>query len=291
MKEYIGRFAPTPSGNLHLGSLLCAVVSYLDARSQKGKWLLRIDDVDTPRVVAGAADSILASMEAHALLWDGSVVYQSEQSLQYQNALDELLDNKHAFSCGLTRKILYANYDGIYPGKAFRLDTQDPNTMAIRLDVPDKLLSLKDRWAGLYQHNLLKTSGAFVLKRRDGIYSYHLACTVDDYLSGVTHVVRGRDLLSQTPAQNYLQTLLGYPEPSYAHHGLIHNALSQKLSKQHHAQPIDSKTAASNLYKVLGALNLKPPAMCSCEGILQWAIEHWQEERMIGFDMIDETVL
>ncbi len=291
-QHYIGRFAPTPSGDLHLGSLFCAVVSYLDAKAHQGQWLLRIDDVDTPRIVQGASEKILITLNAHGLRWDQSVIYQSKQFEAYQAVVDLLLNKGKAFYCGLSRKELIRQYNGIHPGKQYRQSMDNIKDMALRLAIDDNNeIILNDRWAGQHRALLKQTMGAFSLCRRDQIYSYHLACVVDDYLSGITHIVRGRDLLSSTMAQIYIQQLLNYPMPSYAHHGLIINKDGQKLSKQHYAKQLTNNTE-DNLRKVFSAIQLYPPSTLTVpEDLLRWASEQWNENHIKLFTDTNEMEL
>ncbi len=233
-----GRFAPSPSGPLHFGSLVAALASYCQAKTQQGLWLLRIEDVDTPRVVAGAGDQILRDLEAFGFEWDGAVSYQSDQFEQYQYFLDQLLSQRDCYACECSRRTLRelgvrnGPLGQIYPGLC-RLKQLAPANHSIRLNIENAgQVKFNDQVYGEFALNLPESVGDFVLKRVDNIYAYHLAVVVDDELQGVNEVVRGADLLENTCLHIYLQQALGFKTPGYMHIPLVDNAAGVKLSKQ-----------------------------------------------------------
>ncbi|HYS42393.1 MAG TPA: tRNA glutamyl-Q(34) synthetase GluQRS, partial [Geobacteraceae bacterium] len=236
----IGRFAPSPTGPLHLGSLVTAVGSYCMARRLGGQWLLRIEDLDLPRVIPGIADDMLRSLECLGFQWDGEVVYQSRRLDAYRAALDKLVKQGIAYPCGCSRAeiALIASaphkHDGelVYPGICRDGIPQDKSERAVRVKVYDEVISFDDRVMGRYSQALSASCGDFVIQRADGPFAYHLAVVVDDAESGVNQVVRGSDLLSSTPRQIYLQKVLGYPTPDYCHLPLVVNPDGTKLSKR-----------------------------------------------------------
>jgi len=275
---YIGRFAPTPTGPLHFGSLVAALASYLDAKANHGKWLLRIEDLDPPREDPTASTTIPKQLTDHGLIWDGDIVYQSQQSQAYEAALNHLAERHQTFFCQCSRKQL-APSQGRHLGAC---DSTEENA-AIRLAVPNRVITFKDGVYGTFEQNLLKEVGDQVLKRKDGLYAYQLAVVVDDYLSGVTHVVRGVDLLDNTPRQIYLMQCLGYPIPQYLHIPLVTNEQGQKLSKQNQAMAIDSQYAKANLIKALEFLQQPvTPAMRNADiaSLLRLASDQWQPKRI-----------
>ena len=286
---YIGRFAPSPTGPLHLGSLFTAVASYLDASSRQGKWLLRIDDLDTPRNKDGSVNAILNTLETFGLHWDDSVYYQSQHLDDYATFLAKLAQNQLTYRCICSRKLLadlppdeslnakYSIYPGICRHKSISPDTPH----AIRIKTGDCTLSFNDELQGLICRDLAGQHGDFILKRKDGIIAYHFAVVVDDYLQGVNHIVRGCDLLEETPKQIYLQQLLDFPEPAYLHVPVIVDQQGQKLSKQTLATAVDTKATNKTLFDVLVLLKQNPPNElngASATELLDWAIVHWQPD-------------
>ena len=255
--SYRGRFAPTPSGPLHFGSLVAALGSYLDARAHAGEWLLRIEDVDPPRVVAGATDAILSGLEAFGFEWDGPVEYQNHRGAAYQAALDRLDALGLVYGCHCSRKeiaeVARRGVDGpVYPGtcreRGWRGDpAREP---AWRFRVPDTRVEFHDRLLGRVACDIARECGDFVLKRADGVFTYQLAVVVDDAEQGITHVVRGADLLASTPRQIVLQQALAYPTPEYLHLPVVLDAAGDKLSKQTLAAPLDD---AAPLPALIGA--------------------------------------
>ena len=282
---YVGRFAPSPTGKLHLGSLLAAVVSFLDARANQGRWLLRIEDLDPPRSEIGATEAIIKTLSHHGLVWDGSIVYQSERLHLYQNALDRLSTESLTFYCNCARK----SYRSVYPGRCRGQVNEQPDS-AIRIQVPATEVSFTDRVTGEFSQQLERDVGDFVVKRRDGLFAYQLAVVTDDAEMGITHVVRGDDLLDNTPRQLYLLDQLGHVRPSYLHHPTVLTKTGDKLSKQTHATPIDDHFAQQNLITVFDLLGLAQPAGARhwpVTEILRWGAAHWrpqwhQIDRYIG---------
>ncbi|HEY3077419.1 MAG TPA: tRNA glutamyl-Q(34) synthetase GluQRS [Burkholderiales bacterium] len=239
---YTGRFAPSPTGPLHMGSLIAALASWLDARAAGGRWLVRVEDLDRPRAVPGAADEILRSLERLGLGWDGEIVYQSRRDALYGAALDKL--RAHTYWCSCTRReiadsSLALATDGahIYPGTCRTRKAPEGRALRIRTDRQE--IRFHDRLQGAQSQVLERDIGDFVLYRADGLYAYQLAVVVDDAAQGVTDVVRGADLLDSTPRQIYLQRLLGVPTPRYLHVPVAVNAAGEKLSKQTGAMPIE----------------------------------------------------
>ena len=273
---YIGRFAPTPSGYLHFGSLVAALASYLDARAVNGRWLLRMEDLDPPREVPGAQQAILATLESYGLHWDGELVRQSERHAEYRALVERLLERGLAYACTCSRKRLEA-YQGIYPG--FCRDAGHPRAnAAIRLRVPERRYGFDDRVQGHYSQDLAREVGDFVIQRRDGLYAYQLAVVLDDAWQGVTDVVRGADLLDSTPRQLYLQELLGLPQPRYLHVPLIIQPDGHKLGKSYRSPPLPADQATPLLIRALRALGQALPEQAEHgqpEELLCWASQHW----------------
>ncbi len=244
-KPVIGRFAPTPSGRLHLGNVLCAMLAYLSARSQGGRFLLRIEDLDIPRCPAALSRAAVEDLTALGFTWDEPPLYQSQRSEIYQRALQYLTEQGYTYPCFCTRAQLMASVAPnlgdtvvVYPGTCRNLTKTEAaekaktRTPAIRLRVPDEEMTFTDRLYGMQTENLARDCGDFILRRSDGLYGYQLAVVVDDALSGVTEVVRGRDILSATPRQMYLQRLLGYDTPSYLHIPLLMDGEGRRLAKR-----------------------------------------------------------
>lgn len=272
---YIGRFAPSPTGALHLGSLLTALASWCDARAAGGKWLLRIEDIDTPRIQQGAIEHILRSLEYYGLLWDDDVVYQSQRTQHYQHALNTLQQQQQVFWCTCTRSQLGS---AIYTGHC-RVHHQFRPHASIRLAVPQAtVIGFNDGVFGAQQEDISQSVGDFVIYRRDALFAYQLAVVVDDALQGVTHVVRGADLLDNTARQIYLQQCLRYITPHYTHIPLIVNTQGEKLSKQTGAQALTFNNPSPILWQLLVLLGQHPPKTLQYypkEDILNWAIKHW----------------
>jgi len=282
-KTVIGRFAPSPTGPLHLGSLYTALASFLQARSQHGLWLLRIDDLDTPRNVKGAVDSILTTLDTFGLHWDDSVVYQSQCLAAYHDALNELVNNRLIYPCTCSRKDLAALQSSttIYSGLCRDKITLPDTSYALRIKTDSRTISFEDGLQGLISHNLAEQHGDFILKRKDDIIAYSFAVVIDDRLQQINQVVRGFDLLSETPKHIYLQQVLGLPTPDYLHVPVIVDEQGYKLSKQTRATAVNLTTPHCVIFDLLGLLKQNPPLelkKASVSELISWAINHWQSE-------------
>lgn len=278
---YIGRFAPTPSGYLHFGSLVAALASYLDARAVGGSWLLRMEDLDPPREVAGAQSAILSTLESYGFTWDGPVMRQSQRHAAYAEVLQHWLSQGLAYACTCSRKQLEA-YNGIYPGLCRNAGHAWADN-AIRLRVPELNYAFSDRVQGQFTQHLGRDVGDFVIRRRDGLYAYQLAVVIDDAAQGINAIVRGADLLDSTPRQLYLQELLGAPAPSYLHIPLITQPDGHKLGKSYRAPPLPTEQARPLLLRALRALGQAAPEQLlelTPSAILSWAAQHWQAEHI-----------
>lgn len=316
--DYRGRFAPSPTGPLHFGSLVAAVGSYLDAKHHNGTWLVRMEDLDTPRCLPGAADSILRTLEAFGLHSDEPILYQSQRTATYEDALQRLKDGGSAYPCCCSRKeiadsALHGIEGPVYPGTcrngmahpratpAWRVRTDlmparpepveglaghfDTLTAGFDKRSPNGLIEFDDHLQGHVTQNLEQEIGDFVVKRADGLFAYQLAVAVDDAFQDITHVVRGADLLNSTPRQIFLLRLLGLPIPHYMHLPIAVNAAGEKLSKQTLAAAVDSSRPVAVLLQVLHFLQQQPPAVLAQEkldSVWEWAIRHWQPERLRG---------
>lgn len=273
---YRGRFAPTPSGPLHLGSLVAAVGSYLDAKAHKGEWLVRIEDVDKPRAVPGAADTILTQLEAHGLEWDGSVLYQSQRDSVYQHQLNQLENAQRLYQCDCSRRAIRArsdHYDGYCRNRQPR-----STPYALRFINNNPIDTFNDRAHGLLEDHSASVTEDFVLKRRDGLYAYQLAVVVDDIEQGVTDIVRGSDLITPSFWQLTLWQYFTGKQPRMMHLPLIMNDDGLKLSKQNHAPSIESSQASNNLFTALDYLGIKPEPelrQSPAREILQQALQSW----------------
>lgn len=280
IRPYVGRFAPSPTGPLHFGSLVCALASYLDAKQHNGKWLLRIEDIDPPREPPGAADAIKRTLESHGLFWDGEVRYQSTRSEAYWECLNKLATLDLTYPCNCTRARL-APLRGCYGGYCRRNPPSQNEPCALRLkvtDLPaafrhlDNQIEFYDRICGLQRENLAEASGDFVIHRKDGLFAYQLAVVVDDIDQNITDIVRGDDLLDTTARQIFLYHILGHTPPTYAHIPVIKDSNGNKLSKQNHAPAVNDTTPLQNLCNALLALGVQP-AEGSIEDILNEAAE------------------
>jgi glutamyl-Q tRNA(Asp) synthetase len=280
----IGRFAPSPTGPLHLGSLLAAVGSYLDARAAGARWLVRMEDLDTPRVVPGCADEMLRTLEMFGFEWDGEVLYQSTRRSDYRDALLRLTAAGRTFRCSCSRKDLAVDDDaGGYPGTCRSGPTKSGPT-ATRFRVSDGPIHFDDLFLGRQNFDLA-ACGDVVIERRDGLASYQLAVVVDDAFQQVTRVVRGADLLSSTPWQIDLQRALTLPQPIYGHLPLLLEPDGAKLSKSRRSLPLDPSRAASALFSTLTHLSQSPPpelAHSSIKEVWKWAIRHWNPQALAG---------
>lgn len=290
--HYSGRFAPSPTGPLHEGSLVAAMASYLDARAHHGRWLLRIEDIDEPRTVAGAAENICDALAVLGLHPDDKVIWQSQRKLRYEAAFVQLGD--HVYPCGCSRREIADSRTGvasdgaaIYPGTCRHGLAADKSTRAWRLRVPPPtsvagVISFEDRWLGPITENLSESTGDFVLKRADGFWAYQLAVVVDDADQGVTDVVRGADLLRSTARQIFLQRLLQLPTPRYMHVPVVNNAAGEKLSKQSGATPLNLNKPLDTLMPAANRLGLVLPATATAGIASFWeaAISAWARRFM-----------
>ena len=281
---YRGRFAPSPTGALHFGSLIAATASFLDARSRGGEWLVRMEDIDTPRNVAGAASDILRTLEAFGFAWDGPVWVQSERHAAYQAALDSLRQAGLLYGCNCSRSQIAATaklraVDGgwVYPGHCRTAGLTDPG-LAQRLRVTTQPLGFIDRIQGEVTQHLAAQVGDFILRRADGLFAYQLAVVVDDAAQGISDIVRGADLLASTPRQIWLQRCLGYPTPSYAHLPVATNPAGEKWSKQTLAPALVPQAASRQLWQALRFLGQAVPGelqQAPLSDLWGWALTHW----------------
>lgn len=286
---YTGRFAPSPTGLLHIGSLLTAAASYADARAHGGRWLVRMEDLDSPREMPGAASHILHTLEAFGFKWDGEVAYQSHRYALYEETLCRLQTAGLVYPCHCSRKDWQTGarrgadgfvYNGRcrHPGQRPALQGKQP---AWRIRVPDRDIGFSDGIVGGYAQNLARDIGDFVLLRADGYWAYQLAVVADDAEQGVTHIVRGQDLLVSTPRQIYLQQCLDVPTPQYAHLPLLTNAQGQKWSKQTLAPALDLNRREQLLRQVFRYLNLpEAPETDRPAELLDWAVAHWDMDKV-----------
>lgn len=277
----IGRFAPSPTGPLHFGSLITALASFLDARQRGGQWLVRIEDIDPPREVPGASDLILKQLDDHGLCWDANVLYQSSRLDNYRDSVEGLLSRGLVYYCQCNRQRLN-ELAGVYDGhcRDLQLDNRG-HSVRLRIDAGAANISFSDQIMGHYKQSLGPCVGDYVIQRRDQLFSYQLAVVLDDEYQGISHIMRGADLLDSTPRQIYLQQCLGYQQPIYAHVPLALNAEGQKLSKQNLATGLQQGMESQNLFQALQWLQQEPPkelARQSVEVLLGWATEHWSLE-------------
>lgn len=291
---YRGRFAPSPTGPLHLGSLVAAVGSYLDARAHEGAWYLRIEDLDRPRCRPEATYAILQLLDAYGFEWDGAVLYQSQRDAFYQAAFEQLREQGDAYPCACTRSELADSQltphlqrapDGamIYPGTCRNALPEGRAPRAWRIRVDDEIIIFNDLLQGPVERALAHTVGDFILRRADGLFAYQLAVVMDDAAQGITHVVRGADLLESTARQIFLQHRLQRATPRYLHLPVVLDAHGEKLSKQTHAVPLATDDAIPALLCALDFLGQKPPTelrQARLGDVWQWAIAHWSRRSL-----------
>lgn len=280
--SYIGRFAPSPTGPLHLGSLYTALASFLDARKHNGQWLLRIDDIDTPRNVDGSAESIAHDLEIFGLHWDQQIFYQNQSLQPYHSGIDKLVNEQHLYSCICSRKSLL-QYPHSYPGFCRNKVIDQNESHALRIKTRDSILTFQDQLHGNISQNLAENPGDFIVKRKDRIIAYQLAVVIDDFQQNITHVVRGYDLLDSTPRQIYIQKLLGFSNPEYMHVPIIVDHHGDKLSKQTHAEAVNTEKPVETLFLLLTLLKQNPPDIlrkATVAEILDWAIAHWNPQKL-----------
>lgn len=290
---YVGRFAPSPTGPLHFGSLVAAVAGYLQARTNNGRWLLRIEDIDPPREQSGATDEILQALHDYGFIWDGETLMQSRSRQAHDAAVQTLIDGGLAYPCGCSRRQLAGAAQGplgkIYPGTC-RSGCTATET-AIRVRTTNEPTEFEDGLQGAFGQRLESESGDFVIRRRDGLIAYQLAVVVDDELQGITEVVRGIDLIDSTPRQIWLQRLLGYHTPNYLHIPVVTHANGDKLSKLTGAPGIDSKQVPATLIAALRALQQEPPItllQATPDVIWNWAHENWRIDPLRGIRAVRE---
>ncbi|WP_308446002.1 tRNA glutamyl-Q(34) synthetase GluQRS [Alteromonas salexigens] len=277
LHSYTGRFAPSPSGPLHFGSLLAALASYLDARAHHGRWLVRIEDIDAPRCVPGAADDILRTLDTYGLHWQGEVMYQSAQLPRYQAAVDELLASGLAYYCTCTRKMIKA-LGGVYPGTCRHRHHQGDAPSSIRIMLTEPVQQFDDRIQGTTRINAPHALEDTIIKRRDGLFAYNLVVVLDDHAQQVTHIVRGSDLLDTTATHLSLGRLLGHAPPRYAHIPVASVTPGRKLSKQNHAAALPKDSVTGTLLKAMQLLGLPIDNQLyygTRDEVLSWAITHW----------------
>lgn len=283
--QYIGRFSPSPTGPLHFGSLIAAVASYCEAKTQQGQWLLRMEDLDKPREIKGIADDILHTLEAFGFEWDGEIVYQSQRNNMYADALDTLKKQQLIYPCTCTRKEIAdssaaSGIDGvIYPGTCLTHPLKPDTACAWRIKTNATKITFEDTIQGVVKQTLSQDVGDFILKRVDALFAYQLAVVVDDAAQGITHIVRGADLLDSTPRQIYLQQQLGFFTPQYAHVPVASNTHGEKISKQTLAKPLEANNANHLIFDVLIFLGQQPLATiknATLDEMWRWAIANWQ---------------
>jgi len=284
--DYVGRFAPSPSGPLHFGSLVAALASYLDAKHHSGLWLVRMEDLDPPREVPKAADTILKQLEQHGLHWDQSVLYQNQRHKAYQEVLEQLHCQQLCFPCDCSRQRL-VSLNGNYDGHCLISPPEKRSLVAYRIRTTLEpyygMVKINDLFQGKQHWNLPNSGGDFIIKRKDQLFAYQLACAVDDIHQQISHVIRGSDLLDSTPRQIHIMRNLGHSQPNYGHIPVAINSDGKKLSKQNLAQTIDDTIAVNNLQQALAWLNHFPPTdllNASVTELLNWAIENWRRDNI-----------
>lgn len=284
--SYRGRFAPSPTGPLHFGSLVAALGSYLEARARGGQWRVRMEDVDEPRCRIDAAADILRTLEKLGFEWDGEVMVQSRRKARYRERLDELIHADRAYPCACTRRELADSALGpdgatIYPGTCRNGLSEGKTARAWRLRVDDAEVAFDDAVQGRVAQHLAREVGDFVLLRADGYFAYQLAVVVDDADQGITHIVRGADLIDSTPRQVFLQRCLGLPTPAYAHLPVAVNAAGEKLSKQTLAAPVDASDPTPALIAALRFLgHTAPDGLATTAEVWSWAWTEWSLVRV-----------
>ncbi|MGB1581252.1 MAG: tRNA glutamyl-Q(34) synthetase GluQRS [Nevskiales bacterium] len=283
--QAIGRFAPTPSGPPHFGTLLAAIASFLHARAQGAQWLLRVENLDPPREVTGAADEMLFTLDSLGLHWDGEVMYQAQRFDAYQAALEQLLIERKAFPCACSNKNLANAKRGeegvIYPGTCRHGLAPDQHAHSYRAAVGHTRIAFTDKVQGQITQNLETEIGDFVIRRGDGFFAYQLAVVVDDAAQGISQVVRGADLLGSTARQIHLQQLLGYPTPEYLHIPVVLDKGGNKLSKSEGAAAINPRNPVACWQQALTLLGqAPPPELLAVSELREWAVANWCPERI-----------
>lgn len=283
-QTYRGRFAPSPTGDLHFGSLLAALVSYFEAKSNGGQWYLRIEDIDTTRAIKGADKRIFKTLQNYGLYWDGPVIYQSHELQQnrYQLALAELTKKGLTYRCGCTRKNLAGSTT--YPGHCRLMPPDNSKPSSIRLIADKQDFRFEDFYQGPQTQNIQQQCGDFNIKRKDGLFCYQLAVVVDDDYAEINHVVRGIDIMTSTARQLYLQQLLGFNSPQYGHFPVVTTIDGSKLSKQNHATAISNEDPYLTTIAALKLLKQDLPTaqLANQTELIQWVIDHWQPHKFQG---------
>ncbi len=277
----IGRFAPSPTGALHLGSLVAAVASYMIAKQANGLWLVRIEDIDRPREVPGAASQILSMLEQFGLQWDGEVVYQSQRTELYQQAFEELIQKRVVYHCDCSRKSVELRNQGVYDGFCRGLNKSISDDVASRVVFAKGFESFRDQLLAECCFDSAADTQDFVIKRRDGLFAYQLAVVVDDMLQGVNQVVRGADILDSTPRQNFLYHCLNHPTPSYYHVPLVVDAQGRKASKRFQADAICEQQATQHLLDAFSHLGQAiEPSMkqATANELIEHFVKHWNTD-------------
>ncbi len=280
--NHAGRFAPSPTGDLHFGSLISAVASFLQAKRVNGEWLIRVEDIDPPREVPGSAKQILEDLNRLGMNSDRPVLLQSTRTAAYDSAINTLLSEGKAFWCGCSRKDLPPS--GIYPGTCRSGLAPGTSARTVRLSVAGSTIRFSDLIQGAVEENLEQSSGDFIIRRADGLPAYQLAVVVDDAYQGITEIVRGADLLDSTARQIRLQHALGLPTPTYAHHPLALDGNGKKLGKRFASDPINMLHAASSVRAALQFLGQKPPVDLDLNELWLWAITNWNIESISPAD-------
>lgn len=275
---YRGRFAPSPTGDLHFGSLIAAVASYLEARRHNGQWLVRIEDIDPPREVEGSAERILAQLAAFGMTPDEEVLFQSTRMAAYEETIQTLLKQGDAYWCGCSRSDLPAS--GAYPGTCRQGLPAGREPRSVRFKTKNVSFTINDQVQGPLQARLQQPGDDFVIRRADGLPAYQLAVVVDDAFQSISHIVRGADLLDSTPRQVALQTRLGLPTPAYAHVPLATDDSGRKLSKRLDSDPVSLQSPARGLRAALEFLGHQPPASDNMKDTWDWALSHWDISRI-----------
>jgi glutamyl-Q tRNA(Asp) synthetase len=285
--NYVGRFAPSPTGALHFGSVVAALASYLDARHHHGKWLLRIEDLDPPREQPEAPGLIIEQLKHMGFRWDGEVSYQSQHLSKYDDYLNQLQRAGKLFPCTCSRK----SFDKVYPGTCRNRDRPDGDPFAIRLQVIDAQVSFDDLILGPQTFDLENDIGDFVLKRKDGLFAYQLAVVADDHDQHITHIIRGADLLDSTPRQSYLAQCLNFETPQFGHIPVMVDSSGHKLSKQAHARPIALDESNHILKLALQVLGQPAPDESDNRVLLESAALQWSLGRIPSQLSIPSPVL
>lgn len=286
--DYRGRFAPSPTGALHFGSLITAVGSYLEAKSHNGEWLVRIENLDKPREIPAASHEILRALEILGMEWDHEVIYQDQRKDTYENVLTILNKRGLTYSCTCTRKeIADSSITGtsgqIYAGTCRNNVHNKDRPSAVRIKTDNNIIEFEDSLNGLISQKLESKTGDFILRRSDGVYAYQLAVVADDATHGITNIVRGADLLDSTPRQIYLQKLLGYSTPAYMHLPVAVNNQGKKLSKQTKSALLDISNPVKQLIEAVNFLGQEPPIELlenNVSSFWKWAIENWHPEKI-----------